>query len=217
LLVPDQQKFMPNRFFFYVLLFLGSTVLVAQEENQPFAAWGVFYGLGREIKNSNYTYTNNYYKLQLLYRLKASENMQLDLLVQPEINFATHRLLNPYFIKPHEPNFAQQIATYTKLKDIREYVLSLGMLIRKPVTESFSVYLLGSVGPMINNTETERLSKGFAFANVVGPGFSFQQGNAIFDLRCNLRHVSNARLQPINSGYNTLNVEFGISYVITRK
>lgn len=208
---------MPTRLFFYVLVFLGSTVLVAQEDKQPFATWGVFYGFGQEIKNSNYTFTNNYYKIQLLYRIKTAENYQLDLLVQPEMNFATHQLLNSYFIKPDGANYAQQIATYTQLKDIREYVLSLGMLIRRPVTESFSVYLLGSVGPLITDTETERLSKGFAFSNVVGPGFSLQQGKTIFDIRFNLRHVSNARLQPKNSGYNTINVEFGISYAIAQK
>ena len=65
---------------------------------------------------------------------------------------------------------------------------------------------------MITDTETERLSKGFAFSDVLALGFSLKVDKVIFDVRPSLRHVSNAQLQSSNAGFNTSNIEFGISF-----
>jgi hypothetical protein len=71
---------------------------------------------------------------------------------------------------------------------------------------------LGSVGPLITDTETERLSKGFAFSDVLAVGLSTKIGTVTFDIRPSLRHVSNAGLNESNAGYNTKNIEFGVSF-----
>jgi hypothetical protein len=71
---------------------------------------------------------------------------------------------------------------------------------------------LGSIGPLITDTETERMSKGFAFADVLAVGFSINIESFQLDIRPSLRHVSNAGLGSSNAGYNTKNIEFGISY-----
>ncbi|MFV8370274.1 acyloxyacyl hydrolase [Flavobacterium sp. LB2R40] len=65
---------------------------------------------------------------------------------------------------------------------------------------------------MITNTETERLSKGFAFSDVLAVGFTFKVNKVTFDVRPNFRHVSNAGLQKNNSGYNTKNIDFGVLF-----
>lgn len=175
-------------------------------------AIGLHYGFGDEIKNSDYTYTNRYVKGQLYYTLKTTKNFRFEILLQPEINFATHQLLNLYFVTPDEPNFEEKRERYTKLKDIREYVMNVGFIVRKPLSKTFSIYALGSVGPMYTDTETERLSKGFAFSDVLALGFSLKTGKAVLDLRPNVRHTSNAGLQNSNAGFNTLNIEFGVSF-----
>ena len=193
------------------ILTLTGSLLFSQEKNQNLAL-GFGYGTGSEIKNTDYTYTNRYFKAQFFYTFKTTKNFKFELLLQPEINFATHQLLNLYFVTPDEHDFEAKRQAYTKLKDIRECVLNVGLVVRKPITDDFSVYALLSVGPMITDTETERLSKGFAFSDVFGIGFSLKVKKVTFDLRPNVRHTSNAGLQNSNAGFNTLNIEAGVVF-----
>ncbi|MBB4803031.1 hypothetical protein HNP37_003106 [Flavobacterium nitrogenifigens] len=173
---------------------------------------GLGYGFGSEFNNKDYTFTNNFYKVQVYYGFKESRNFKYEILIQPEINFGKHQLLNLYFVKPETPNFEEKRIEYMKLKDVREYVLNIGFVIRKPFAKYYSFYLLGSVGPMITDTETERMSSGFAFADVLAIGITADCNQFRFDIRPSLRHVSNAGLGSTNAGYNTKNIEFGISY-----
>ena len=193
------------------IFFIGLSVDFGQEKASKFSV-GASYGFGNELKNTDYTYTNRYVKGQVYYSLKTTKNFEFQVLLEPEINFATHQLLNFYFVTPDEPNFEERRARFTKLKDIREYVLHVGFLVRKPLTERFSIYILGSVGPMFTDTETERLSKGFAFSDVLGLGISYKTKHVTFDFRPNLRHNSNAGLQNSNAGFNTLNYDFGVVF-----
>ncbi|MHC0445686.1 acyloxyacyl hydrolase [Flavobacterium sp. 3-218] len=193
------------------LLFLLALKMTAQQNNSHFSL-GFNYGFGSEFNNRNYTFTNHFYKLQICYNLKETKHFQYQILVQPEINFGKHQLLNFYFVKPETPNYQQKRDEYAQLKDVREYVLNCGFLIRKPMGKVCSFYALGSIGPMITDTETERMSKGFAFADVFALGFTANYQKLQFDVRPSVRHVSNAGLGSSNAGYNTKNIEFGIAY-----
>lgn len=197
--------------FFLLLILCNAGLLFSQEKKQNLAI-GFSYGIGNEIKNTDYTYTNRYFKGQFYYTFKTNKNFKFELLVQPEINFATHQLLNLYFVTPDEPDYEAKREAYTQLKDIQEYVLNVGLVIRKPITDRFSLYVLLSVGPMITDTETERLSKGFAFSDVFGLGFSYKTKKFTLDLRPNIRHTSNAGLQNSNAGFNTYNLEAGVVF-----
>ena len=148
----------------------------------------------------------------MYYRIKETKHFQYEILIQPEINFAAHQLLNFYFVKPETPDYIEKREEYTKLKDVHEYVLNFGFLVRKPIGKMFSIYALASIGPMITDTETERMSDGFAFADVLAFGISAKVDQFRFDIRPSIRHVSNAGLNSENAGYNTKNIEIGISY-----
>jgi len=195
----------------FVLLFLFIVFRVSSQGKKDNFAIGFNYGFGRGFNNKDYTFTNHFYKAQLYYRLKETKYFQYEILVQPEINFATHQLLNFYFVKPETPDYIEKREEYTRLKDIREYVLNLGFLVRKPIGKIFSIYALGSIGPMITDTETERMSAGFAFADVLAVGVSAKVNKFRVDIRPSVRHVSNAGLNSENAGYNTKNIEIGIS------
>lgn len=67
---------------------------------------------------------------------------------------------------------------------------------------------------MIIDSETECLSKGFAFSDVLVIGFSLKIDKITFDLRPNICHVSNGGLQSPNLGFNAVNIEFGFSFSI---
>jgi hypothetical protein len=192
------------------ILFSFSVLTMSAQYDGKFNV-GFNYGFGSEFKNKDYTFENHFYKFQIYYSLKENKNMEYEILLQPEINFAKHKLLNLYFVKPETPNFEEKRAIYTQSKNIQEYVLNVGFLVRKPINEKLSIYALVSIGPMITDTETERMSKGFAFADVLAIGFSLKIKQIQFDMRPSLRHVSNAGLGSSNAGYNTKNLEFGVS------
>ena len=194
------------------VVFCSISADIFGQESQSKFAIGVSSGFGNALSNTNYSYSNQYLKGQLFYTLTKAKSFEFQIVLAPEINFATHQLLNFYFVTPDEPNFQERRDRFTQLKDIREYVLHVGFLIRKPLSKQFSIYVIGSVGPMITDTETERLSKGFAFSDVLGLGVSFVAKHVTFDFRPNLRHNSNAGLQNSNAGINTLNFEFGVVF-----
>ncbi|KRD58524.1 hypothetical protein ASE40_19550 [Flavobacterium sp. Root935] len=202
---------MSRKRIFSVVLLFAVLHINAQQKSSDFRI-GMSYGFGSEFNNTDYTFTNHFYKAQLYYRLKKTRNFEYDILVQPEINFGKHQLLNLYFVKPETPNFEEKRVEYMQLKNVHEYVLNLGFMVRKPIGKIFSCYVLGSIGPMITDTETERMSKGFAFADVLAVGFTAAYDQFQIDIRPSLRHVSNAGLGSSNAGYNTKNIEFGISY-----
>lgn len=203
-----------SRKLLLILVILLSVFKTVGQVKKEKLAIGFNYGFGSEFKNRNYTFTNHFYKMEVYYQVKKTKHFQYEILVQPEVNFGKHQLLNFYFVKPETPDYLEKREEYTKLKDVHEYVLNLGFLVRKPIGKVFSVYVLGSIGPMVTDTETERMSEGFAFADVLALGFLAKVKQYQFDVRSSIRHVSNAGLNSENAGYNTRNIEFGISYCL---
>jgi hypothetical protein len=202
---------MNKNLFFILSLVFSFCTLYCQDSKHKWSL-GFHYGFGDELKNNDYAYSNRYIKGQFCFSVINTRYFKYELLLQPEVNFARHQLLNRYFVTPDESNFEEKRAYYTRIKNINEYVLNIGVIARKPISKNHSIYLLISVGPMINDTETERLSKGFAFSDVLALGFSIKTNKVILDIRPNLRHVSNAQLQRSNAGYNTKNIEFGFFF-----
>jgi hypothetical protein len=207
----NPKQIMIRKLRFFIIALFVAFQLQAQEKNSNYRI-GLSYGFGSEFNNTDYTFENHFYKAQLYYKIKESRNFQYEVLVQPEINSGKHQLLNYYFVKPEKPDFEQKRIEYMKMKEVMEYVLNIGFVVRKPIGKMCSIYILGSVGPLITDTETERMSKGFAFADVLALGFTVDYNQLQFDIRPSLRHVSNAGLGSSNAGYNTKNIEFGISY-----
>lgn len=200
-----------NKKLLSIFVFFFLIKMSAQDIKSKIAI-GFNYGFGSEFNNKDYTFTNHFYKLQLYYKLKETKHVQYEILIQPEVNFGKHQLLNFYFVKPEEHDYLEKREKYMQLKEVHEYVLNIGFLVRKPIGKKCSFYVLGSIGPMVTDTETERMSDGFAFADVLAVGFSLNVNKFQFDLRSSVRHVSNAGLGSANAGYNTKNIEVGISY-----
>lgn len=196
--------------FLLLLLFLCSNPLGAQEKDR--FSYGFAAGYGTQMRNTDFTYTNRFYKGQLGYLLYKAKIVSYEIVVQPEVNFGEHQLLNRYFVQPDEPDYENRRERFTRLKDVHNYILNFGGIVRVPVVKNFSVYLLGSIGPMYSDTETERLSKGFAFSDVIALGLGLKTRYGAYDLRPSLRHVSNGGSQGSNAGVNTQNIEFAITF-----
>src|SRR5947207_1569607 len=101
-------------------------------------------------------HTNHLYKLQYYYQITTSDRkIKYGVLIQPEVNLATHQLLNLYFVEPTDPEYVGKREEYTKFKHLNEYALNIGFTARRNLSDHFSIYLLGSCGPLFVETETE--------------------------------------------------------------
>lgn len=212
---------MKRRYSLYLILLINillSLQLFAQEESKSLRI-GLNYGIGKQpffpFSSPDYKYNLNGYKFMINYPLKKSKKFSYELQVEPGIYSARHQLLNEYFIQPKAgTDYLELREIFTKRKTITEYVLNVGMVVRYNFKEKMSFFFLGSIGPMISDTETERLAKGFAFSDIVALGISYKVGKIEFEIRPGLRHNSNANLKQPNSGHNSSNIDFGISVAL---
>ena len=178
---------------------------------------GFNYGYGTQqnfpFNSTDYTYDVQFYKLQINYGLKGKRKWKLELNIEPSIYTAEHQLLNIYYVQPKFGNdYLDKRVLFAKHKQFNEYVLNTGLLLRHNTFKQLDTYVLGSIGPMISNTETERLVKGFAFSDIIALGISYEVKSIFLDLRFSIRHVSNATIKLPNSGHNSANMEIGFSF-----
>lgn len=181
-------------------LAVGITAGIGTQNAWPFNQW-------------TYQYDVRYIKGQLNYRL-ADGSFQVEFLVQPGISVSTHRLIDTLAIEEHlfGPEFLTIMHEYGQEKRMREFMLNVGVVVRKRITEHFSVHLLGSVGPACIDTATDRLPKGFTFTDVLAVGVSYHTSGVKVELRVGVRHLSNAGLRSPNGGYNATFIETGVLF-----
>jgi Lipid A 3-O-deacylase (PagL) len=86
-----------------------------------------------------------------------------------------------------------------------EFGVGVGLKYAYPFWDSYSVYILGSVGPHVMSLKTEDQANGFIFNDTIGVGMEFKisPGSAI-NIECRLRHLSNAEIQKPNYGIENL-------------
>jgi Lipid A 3-O-deacylase (PagL) len=201
-----------------VLIMLAVSQSYSQQDSSLFRI-GAGYEAGKQpffpFTSPDYTYSVKGYKVLFNYRIKETGSFSYELQIEPGIYSARHRLLNEYFIQPDRgSDYLEQREIFKREKIITEYVLNIGFQVRYALKGKLSLFASGSIGPMISGTETERLAKGFAFADVIALGIAYKVRKVMLEIRPGLRHVSNANLQHPNSGHNSSNLDFGISYSI---
>lgn len=179
-------------------------------------AIGIYYGFGNEhnilFDDADYSYKTQFLKASFQYALN-DRVYRWGLAVQPQIHFLKHQLLNPFFVRETEENFEEDRAIFTKLKSMQLYALEFEISVRRNLTKKLEVSAFFGFGPAIIDTKTERLAKGFTFIENIGLGIHYNLFKKLFlDLRPTFNHVSNARIQLPNSGYNVVNLEVGVSW-----
>lgn len=201
------------------VFFLFFFITVLSQENKPTKKWlriGLIYGYSSQNtvlkQDSDYNYENNIIKISSHFNLSKKGNHVWELLIEPSYYRSKHKLINYWFISHTVANGDELRAKFMPLKTMNEYVLNLGVNYRYYFNSEFSVYALGNVGPMYIDTETERLKKGFAFSDIFALGTNYKINKVSFDLKCMIRHVSNANLQKPNFGYNAVGFEIGTYY-----
>jgi len=93
-----------------------------------------------------------------------------------------------------------------------EIGISFGLKYRYPISETWSVYVLGSVGPHLITVQTIDQANGLVFFDTVGGGFSFfLTKKSALNLEYRFRHVSNADIKEPNYGIDSHIVAIGYS------
>jgi len=200
-----------------VLLSVFNTFISSAQIKKEKLKFGFALGYGTEntypFNSKDYDHSISYYTIKINYLLKEKGKWSYEVNIEPSFNIAKHQLINKYFIKPSiGDNFLELRELFTQKREIKEYVLNLGLLIRYKIIKNFSVYNLASVGPMISNKSTERLAKGFAFSDILAFGTSYIIDKVQLDIKYSIRHTSNFDFKSPNHGHNTANIEFGVLF-----
>lgn len=165
--------------------------------------------------DTDFTYSTNTYKGQLFYSLGTWKKIDFELIVQPQVQFSNHQLINKFYVTPNQENYLEKIAEFTQPKKMNLYGIEFGLAGLKKITEK--IYIQGSVslGLATINTRTERLAKGFTFLENFSLGFLFKNNKkSHFYLGTSFGHVSNLNFQKPNDGYNILGIDVGYSFLI---
>ena len=205
---------------FFIVVFLVCHLSKAQgqlavEPDTSHAHIGLNYGRASQsifpFDNPNYSYETQYLKLQIRNSILKKSAIQLNLLIEPSFYIARHQLLQESFIQPTTPDYLELRKKFSRKRTFYEYALNVGIMARLLPQSMISPYLLGSIGPMLSSSDTERLKKGFAFSDILGLGLLYRINSSYVDLRITLRHNSNANLATPNSGHNSVGLELGFS------
>lgn len=163
----------------------------------------------------DYTYATNTYKVQAIYKFGNWKKFEIDLIVQPQVQFLKHQLINEQFITPDQRNYLEKRAEFTKAKTMNLYALEFGFAAKKKLSEKLDLQGIVSLGFSSIDTRTERLAKGFTFIENFSLGVSYQAfKNYFIYIGSNFGHVSNLNFQKPNDGYNILGLEVGYSYLL---
>jgi hypothetical protein len=209
-------KYKPVLPFIVCLLIVSQSY--AQKETRPLRL-GLEYSFGKQqifpYNSPNYIYNVKGYKTLINWPVKKAKAFSFELQLEPGIYFAKHRLLEETFVTPDGwPDYLEKRIRFLKEKTITESALNIGFLVRYSLKKRMSFFILGSIGPMYSDTETERLARGFAFSDIGALGCGYKTGKLLFEIRAGVRHVSNADLQFPNSGHNSSNIDFVVSYFL---
>ena len=178
---------------------------------------GIHYNLGNEkdflFDDLDYYYQSHTIKIQLFYPLKKGKSFNIDFVLQPQIQFIKHQLLNIQFVTPDEDDYENKRARFTQLKNMSLFGIETALHFQKRILEGVGIYLQLGLGFNYIDTETERLAKGFTFLENANLGFYIKTTTyTAIHIQIGLGHVSNLNFQLPNSGYNILNSGIGLIF-----
>ena len=205
----------------FLLFVLFANTLISQEKKLSIKPYklGLLYNYGSEdnflFDDKDYIYTTNTIKAQAFYNLGNFKSFDFELIVQPQVQFLHHQLLNEWYVTPNQENFQEKIAEFTQPKDMNIYGLEFAFAAKTKLYRKLDFLASISLGFAYIDTRTERLAKGFTFIENFSFGFSHPLFSKSFIyIGSNFGHVSNLNFKKPNDGYNILGIEIGYSFLI---
>jgi len=210
-----------RKYFLLFLILVLSIKTVAQNSNSKLKPMkvGFLYAFGSNEQffhdDPDYTYTAKIFKGQAFYNLGNWKSLNFELIVQPQVQFLEHQLLNSFYVTPDQENYIIKIDEFTKKKNMNLYALEFGFSASKQLTSKLDVQASVSLGFSYIDTRTERLAEGFTFIENFALGLNYEIFNDQFlYVGSHIGHVSNLNFQKPNDGYNLLGFQVGYSFSI---
>jgi hypothetical protein len=180
---------------------------------------GFLYAFGSNERffhdDPDYTYKAQILKGQAFYNLGNWKSLNFELIVQPQVQFLEHQLINSFYVTPDQENYQEKIAEFTKKKSMNLYALEFGFSASKKLISKLDLQAAISLGFSYIDTRSERLAKGFTFIENFTLGLNYQVFKDQFIyLGSHIGHVSNLNFQKPNDGYNLLGFQLGYSFVL---
>ena len=203
-----------------LILFLSVCIIRAQEHNTgifQIKRIGFMYSNAKQnnliMNDKDYSYQTKTFKIQTFHDLGRWKNIDLELIVQPQIHSIQHQLINEQFVLPSEENYLEKRIEFTTPKNMHLYAIEFGVALKKKLLKKVDILATIGLGIATITKRTERLAKGFTFIENGALGISFQTSNTTFlYLGSSIGHISNLNFKSPNSGYNVLGYEIGFSY-----
>tara|TARA_B110000091_G_C13774097_1_gene458055 strand:+ start:209 stop:850 length:642 start_codon:yes stop_codon:yes gene_type:complete len=212
---------MTNNFLSFLLFFIVVSAMSQQKKKNILkpSKIGFLYNFGSGenfiFDDMDYTYSTNTYKAQAFYKLGNWKKFEMELIVQPQVQFLKHQLINEQFVTPDQMNYLEKRNEFTKAKTMNLYALEFGFAAKKRLSEKLDLQGTASLGFSSIESRTERLAKGFTFIENFSLGVSYQTfKNYYLYIGSNFGHVSNLNFRKPNDGYNILGLEIGYSYLL---
>ena len=193
-------------------------IVAGQKESIP-PNWGIHVGYATQqafpFKNKDYTLTQNNILVCLRLQQFQLGSFKVDVLSELGYYFSKHQLRNKWFTTTSNfddfpENFQEKMLVK---KNIHQLATHLGVTLNWFLSSKIAVFGYGSVGPMWNSQETERLAAGFAFSDNIGLGMKLKyKKNFWISSTLILRHESNANLKFPNSGHNSVGLRLGMMF-----
>lgn len=135
------------------------------------------------------------------------------MIVQPQIQFSEHQLLNLWYVTPDQENFEAKREEFLEFKTMNLYGLEFGLSAKREIFTKLFVNFTASLGFMYINKRSERLAKGFTFIENFSLGCTYLITKKVaLYLGSSFGHVSNLNFLSPNDGYNILGYEIGLQY-----
>ena len=212
---------MTNNFLSFLFFFIVVSAMSQQKKKNILkpSKIGFLYNFGSGenfiFDDMDYTYSTNTYKAQAFYKLGNWKKFEMELIVQPQVQFLKHQLINEQFVTPDQMNYLEKRNEFTKAKTMNLYALEFGFAAKKRLSEKLDLQGTASLGFSSIESRTERLAKGFTFIENFSLGVSYQTfKNYYLYIGSNFGHVSNLNFRKPNDGYNILGLEIGYSYLL---
>ncbi len=213
---------MYKKYFLICIFILFTIKIVSQDEKKtllkPYKI-GFLHNYGTNenfiFDDLDYTHTTNTYKGQAFYQLTRWKKIDIELIVQPQVQFIKHQLINKHYVLPSEENYLDKRAEFTQLKRMNLYALEFGFALKKEIIKKLDLQATISLGFSYIDDRTERLAKGFTFIENFSLGFSHNTfKNYFIYIGTNFGHASNLNFQKPNEGHNIQGIEIGFSYLL---
>ncbi|WP_226789167.1 acyloxyacyl hydrolase [Polaribacter reichenbachii] len=207
-----------------VLLFFISFSIVSQDVKKesklkPYKVGFLYNSATNENflnDDPDYDYSTNTYKAQAFYKLTNWKKFDIELIVQPQIQFIKHQLINEQYVTPDIDNFLEKREEFTQQKKMNLYGVEFGFAAKRQIFKKLALQGTISLGFNYIDTRTERIAKGFTFLENFSLGISYETfSDSYLYIGTNLfGHVSNLDFNLPNAGYNILGLEIGYSFKI---